>query len=259
MDVSIALGVEVGIATLIMGIALGLVGAGGAGVVIALLTFCFGIPIHLALGVSLASMAFTTLSGTISHHKEGNVTVKTGIAFGLFGAAGAFVGTHLATLIPGEALHYFTGGMLVITAMLIALKVYMPNGGPFQTRKQEVTEGSAFWVRAIAFGLICGLLSGTFGIGATPFIQLVLMVGFGLSLYKTVGTTMLVILPIAVAGGVGYFLEGNLNFILLLAVLIGLTLGTYIGAKGTRRVPRWFLKFMMVLTPLTGGILLLIR
>ena len=48
MDISLMLGLEVCLATLLMGTILGLVGAGGAGVVIALLTFGFGSPIHLA-------------------------------------------------------------------------------------------------------------------------------------------------------------------------------------------------------------------
>lgn len=48
---------------LLLGILLGFVGAGGAGFVIALLTLIFDIPIHTALGTSLAAMAFTTLSG----------------------------------------------------------------------------------------------------------------------------------------------------------------------------------------------------
>ena len=108
MDISLMLGLEVCLATLLMGTILGLVGAGGAGVVIALLTFGFGVPIHLALGVSLAAMAFTTLSGAISHYREGNVVAKTGIVFGLVGAVGAFIGTHLATIIPGQDLHYAT-------------------------------------------------------------------------------------------------------------------------------------------------------
>lgn len=258
MDISFMLGLEVCLATLLMGTILGLVGAGGAGVVIALLTFGFGVPIHLALGVSLAAMAFTTLSGAVSHYREGNVVPKTGLVFGLVGAVGAFIGTHLATIIPGQDLHYATGLMLMATACLICIRVYFPNNPIFISRNQEVTGGRRFWVTALISGLICGLLSGTFGIGATPFIQLVLMIGFGLDLFRTVGTTMLVILPIACAGGVGYFLEGNLNFILLLAVLVGLTLGAYIGAKGTRRVPRWFLKLMMVLTPFIGGVILLL-
>lgn len=36
---------------------------GGAGFVIALLTILFHVPIHTALGTSLAGMAFTSLSG----------------------------------------------------------------------------------------------------------------------------------------------------------------------------------------------------
>ncbi len=47
----------------LLGIILGFIGAGGAGFVIALLTLLFHIPIHTALGTSLAGMAFTSLSG----------------------------------------------------------------------------------------------------------------------------------------------------------------------------------------------------
>lgn len=42
----------------LLGLVLGFVGAGGAGFVIALLTMMFHIPIHTALGTSLAGMAF---------------------------------------------------------------------------------------------------------------------------------------------------------------------------------------------------------
>ena len=44
----------------LMGIVLGFTGTGGSGFIIALLVVAFGIPIHTALGVSLASMVFST-------------------------------------------------------------------------------------------------------------------------------------------------------------------------------------------------------
>ena len=47
-----------------LGLAIGFVGAGGAGLVIAVLTVVFGIPIHTALGTSLGAMIFTTMSGS---------------------------------------------------------------------------------------------------------------------------------------------------------------------------------------------------
>ena len=46
-----------------------------------------------------------------------------------------------------------------------------------------------------------GFLSGAFGIGAAAYIQLALMVVFGVPLLQTIGTCMMVILPISAAGG----------------------------------------------------------
>lgn len=248
------------IAMFIMGAVLGLVGAGGAGVVIAALTLGFGIPIHLALGTSLAAMAFTTFSGALSHYREGNVNPRIGITMGLFGAVGAFLGTKIAAMIPGDFLHYCTGLMLIFSAILIYLRVYHPENGPFKAREKESQfKGFSSIMKAAIAGIICGILSGSFGIGATPFIQLVLLLVFGVPLFIAVGTTMLVIFPIAVSGGIGYLVSGNLQFMLLIEVLVGLTGGAYLGAKFTRRVPKYFLKFMMVATPAIGGILLFIK
>ena len=65
------------ITMLVMGILLGFVGW-GAGFIIAILTLVFHIPIHVALATSLTAMAFTTLSGVISHYREGNVVLTIG-------------------------------------------------------------------------------------------------------------------------------------------------------------------------------------
>ena len=178
---------------LAMGALIGFIGAGGAGVVIAVLTLVFNIPIHTAVGTSLAAMIFTTLSGAFSHFREGNLNVKVGLTVGLAGAA----------------------------------------------------------------GLGNGLLSGTFGFGAAQFIQLSLLIFFAMPLFQSVGTTMLIILPIATFGGLGYLLSGYLDFMLFIQVLLGLMIGAYTGAKFTRHAPRWFLKWMMVLLPGAAGALMI--
>ena len=59
----------------------------GAGFIIAILTLVFHIPIHVALATSLTAMAFTTLSGVISHYREGNVVLTIG---GIVGDVGAW-------------------------------------------------------------------------------------------------------------------------------------------------------------------------
>jgi uncharacterized protein len=242
---------------LIMGLLLGFVGAGGAGVVIAVLTTVFGIPIHTALGTSLGAMAFTTLSGAYSHFREGNVNVKIGIPVGIIGAAGAFTGAKISSLLPADNLKWLTAGMLVLSAILIYVKVFYPEKGIFGRMQNGAVPGKIkFWLNACGLGFVTGLLSGTFGIGATPFIQIGLLFFFNVSLYQAVGTTMFVILPIAVLGGFGYMTAGYFDFGLFIKVVLGLMLGAYIGAKFTRRLYPIVLKTMMVAIPLTGAVLL---
>lgn len=246
------------ITMLVLGILLGFVGAGGAGFIIAILTLVFHIPIHVALATSLTAMAFTTLSGVISHYREGNVAFIIGGIVGGFGAIGSYIGSKFGSLIPAHLLHWFTAGMLFLSAIFMFIKLIM-----FQNRQQLLGGQKELSInklmKCICLGLVTGMMAGSFGIGSAPFIQLGLMVLLGLTIQQSVGTTMLVILPIAVGGGLGYSSEGYLDYILLSQVLIGTMLGAYIGAKFTNYAPRTLLRFSMIMTPILAGCMLLME
>ena len=247
----------------VLGLVIGFVGAGGAGVVIAVLTVMFGIPIHMALGTSLSAMVFTTLSGAYSHFKEGNVVVQSGAAVGIFGAMGSFIGAHIAALIPAQHLTWLTAGMLFLSAFLLLLRVFFfskeVSSGAFSGRENKVVINQLkFWLAAGGLGIVTGLLSGTFGIGAAPFIQIGLLVLFNMSIVQSAGTTMLVILPIALLGGFGYLTAGYLDVRLFIQVTAGLMIGAYIGAKFTKRLHPAVLKTATVILPALGGLLLLL-
>lgn len=110
---------------LLLGILLGFVGAGGAGFVIALLTLIFDVPIHTALGTSLAAMAFTTLSGAYSHYREGNIQLKSGLIVGALACIASFAGAKVAPFIPEDSLHYLTAGMLFLSAVFMMIKLFV--------------------------------------------------------------------------------------------------------------------------------------
>ncbi|MCE5335259.1 MAG: sulfite exporter TauE/SafE family protein [Desulfobacteraceae bacterium] len=237
----------------LLGLMVGFVGAGGAGLVIAVLTVGFGVPIHTALGTSLGAMMFTTMSGVVSHFREHNVALKEGLLVGTFGAFGAYGGVHIASILPSGDLSRMTAGMLFLSAVLITLRMFFSFRGLLAVKdSNRVT----FWLVTCALGLLCGVLSGTFGIGAAPFIQIGLLLFFSLSLPQVAGTTMLVILPIAFTGGFGYLAEGHLDIMLFLQVVAGLMSGAYIGAKFTRRLHLSVLKTTMVAMPVFAGTLL---
>lgn len=240
----------------VVGTILGFIGAGGAGFVIAILTLVFHVPIQVALGTALASMAFTTLSGTLGHYREGNISLRTGLLVGAFGAVGAFGGSRIAAVIPAFQLHWLTTAMLFLSSLMLLLRLFADKHTESQRETIFVSSSHRF-LKSVLLGLVTGLLAGTFGVGSTPFIQVGLLVLLGLSLPQSVGTTMLIILPIAIGGGMGYSLVGNLDFLLLFQVLLGTMTGAYLGSKFTRLAPQAILKVAMVITPAVAGSLML--
>ncbi|MDF2669343.1 MAG: hypothetical protein K0R67_1649 [Paenibacillus sp.] len=241
-----------------VGLLLGFVGAGGSGFIIAILTVVFGFPIHMALGTALSAMVFSSLSGAISHYREGNAVLRTGLIVGGAGVIGAWFGSRFSVILPEDQLKYMTSGMLMLSGLALWLRMYLVSRRRTVDGAAQLSSGTRFWLLSCCVGIVTGLLSGMFGIGSTPFIQIGLMMLLGMSVRLAAGTTMLVIIPIALGGGVGYFSLGNLNIELTVQVTAGVMLGAYIGAKFTKRAPTLFLKTAMVLVPIAGGMVLLL-
>lgn len=243
------------LAMILLGCLLGFAGAGGAGLTITLLSVGFGVPIHTALGVALAAMSFTMLSGAVSHFREGDVLLRLGLTTGGAGMLGAFVGARISDALPGDILSKVTAALMLASSVLLYFILFRKD----MLDHASKAEGASFYAHALTIGVVTGFLSGAFGIGATAFIQISLMLFFGVSLYHAIGTTMLVILPISVSGGLGYLVNGYLDFYIFLQTLGGLTIGAYLGAKLTRLASRNTLRYIVLSMPTIGGLMLLFK
>ena len=242
---------------LAMGFLLGFCGAGGSGMTIALLVAGYGVPMHEALAVAITAMIFTMISGTVSHLREGEVEVKMGLVIGGAGMVGAFVGAHVAHSLPTNELSFFTAMMMFLSAVIMYIRLYHKAWLDRRIHiRRTQPKGRELLVLGSVTGVVTGFLSGAFGIGATAFIQLALMIFFGVSLLKTVGTCMLVILPISIAGSAGYILNGHLDMGIFVQTFLGLVIGSFIGAKFTSLAPRPVLQAVVTATPLVGGLVI---
>lgn len=237
---------------LMLGVLLGFIGAGGSGFIIALLVTVFNVPIHAAIGTAVPVMFFTVLTGSLSHFREGNMNLKKGIMVGLFGGVGAYFGMRLTPFINPNVLMLFTVSALTLSGILIWAKTKLVS--PPNQQEEELG-----FIRYAAVGLGNGLISGTFGIGAAPFIQLSLLKWLHFPMRIAAGTTMLVILPIALFASIGSFQNGYFDMELFLQVALSTMIGSYIGAKLTKRLPQIFLRYGIVVTPIVSAIVLLIN
>lgn len=247
-------------AMIFLGMLLGFAGAGGAGLTITLLTVGFGLSIHTAAGVALAAMSFTVLFGAISHFREGDVLPRLGLTTGLGGIAGVFCGAYVSNNLSEATLFRLTAVMLFVSSALLYFTLFRNDLlDSFVAKHKSEAEGINFYAHALAIGLGTGFLSGAIGIGGTAFIQISLMLFFGISLYNAIGTTMLVILPISISGGLGYLFNGHLDLSVFAQTLFGLAIGSYFGAKLTRLAPHYVLSYIVLSMPTVGGILLLLK
>jgi hypothetical protein len=236
-----------------IGVLLGFIGAGGAGTMLALLTLAFHLPIHEAVGTSLAAMVFVTVSGAISHYRETNVDLRAGLIVGITGMVGAVLGADLSQDVPEDVLQLLAGLALWFLALLmwIRTRVRRPVDAPAPPESTGRSLGAG------ALGLTGGLGSAFFGVGMAPFLQLGMLVVLGLPLRKTVGTTMLALIFISLSGSAALAGHGQVSVPHLIGATLGMTAGSYAGAKLTRRAPLRVLRAAIVLTPFISGAFLI--
>ncbi|MEQ8533788.1 MAG: TSUP family transporter, partial [Imperialibacter sp.] len=70
-------------ASVIMGLSLGLIGGGGSILTVPILVYLFGVDPVASTAYSLFVVGLTSLVGSVSHFKKGNVDLKTAFIFGL--------------------------------------------------------------------------------------------------------------------------------------------------------------------------------
>lgn len=242
-----------------LGLVIGFIGAGGAGLVVALLSSVYDLPVHTAIGTALATMCFVTVSGAASHLREGNVAPRVGLVVGLSGAVGAVAGAGWSQGVPDALLQPLAGLALWALAALVWLRSRLGVG---TVRIEEPWPGEPArprgeWATSVGLGLSGGAAAAFFGVGMAPFLQLGFLSTLKLPLRQTVGTTMFTLVFISAAGALALARSGDVAPSHLIGTTIGLATGAYAGARFTRRAPRELLRVAVVAVPFLAGAILL--
>ena len=251
---------ELAAVTFLIGLLIGFVGAGGAGVAVAILTTAFDLPAHTAIGTAIVAMFFVTISGAISHLREGNVAQRLGLVVGLSGALGAVLGADTSQAVDDQTLARAAGFALWGLAALMWLRTRLSGALPTARELEwqgESARSSREWIAGIGLGVTGGAAAAFLGVGMAPLLQIGLLTVHQLPLRQTVGTTMLILVFISASGGAALARHGDVSLPHLAGLTIGLASGAYIGARFTRRAPRRLLRSAVVTIPFVAGAMLL--
>jgi len=187
---------------LIAGILAGLLGVGGGLVIVPMLIFCLArqginqeLVMHIALGTSLASIMFTSISSFMSHHKRGAVDwdiVKRIIP-------GILLGTFLGTIVASRLSTGFLKAFFCIFLYSVATQMII-NKKPKASRQIPGAVGM------FSMGSLIGIVSSLVGIGGGS-LSVPFMLWCNVAAHRAIGTSAAIGFPIAVAGAFGYIVN----------------------------------------------------
>ncbi|GHT83147.1 UPF0721 transmembrane protein [Betaproteobacteria bacterium] len=187
----------------LVGFVAGLLGVGGGGVMVPMLTtfflaqgFAHEQVVHLALGTSMATIMLTSVSSLRAHHAHGAVhwdivrRITPGILVGTF--AGTFIASRLNT-VPLAV--FFACFMFYVSMQMIY------NAKPRPARELPGPVGTS------GAGLFIGAISALVAIGGGS-LSVPFMVWCNVKMQHAIGTSAAIGFPIALAGTLGYLLNG---------------------------------------------------
>ncbi|MCG2575631.1 sulfite exporter TauE/SafE family protein [Dechloromonas sp. XY25] len=233
------------------GFVAGLFGVGGGLTLVPFLYMLFvaqGFPaehvMHLALGTSMATIVFTSISSMRAHHAHG--AVRWDIVRSM--APGLVLGTFGGSLVVGQVP---TGPMTAIFVIIVyyaSLQMMLD----FKPKAHRQMPGD---VGRFAVGGLIGVVSSLVAAGG-GFLSVPFMLFCNVAIHQAVGTSSALGFPIAVAGAIGYIVAGwndaglpahTFGYIYLPAfvgiVVMSITLAP-VGAKLAHRLPVKKLKRM---------------
>jgi uncharacterized membrane protein YfcA len=225
---------------LAIGVLLGLVGGGGSILAVPVLVYVLDQPVHDATTESLFVVGAAALVGAADHARVGNVRIKTALAFGLAGAAGAVGGSALNRLVGGRII------LLAFAALLLLAAWAMQRRKGFTA---EPIRRPHAHLRSAATGLLTGVLTGFFGVGGGFVIVPALVLLLGLPITLAVGTSLAVIALTSASALAAHLASGRIDWGIATAFAAAAIAGALFGRRlgGRLDQPRLTTLFALLL------------
>ncbi len=284
---------------LIIGAMGGFFGVGGGFLMVPMLNALFRIPYNVAVGSDLGQMTGMATAATVRHVRFGNIDFKLGILMIVGTAAGVEAGASILEVLKHAGTTSFLGYeidvmtlvmSLVYAALLIflgqamvresmrtikrtsgrvdlsveapaspvALKLRTFKMWPMVSLPASGIEAISLWI-ILAIGFLTGFLSGMLGVGGGFIRMPALVYILGCPTVVAVGTDLFEIMFSSGYGVMTHAIKGNVHLILVLALLIGTTVGAQLGASYTRKAGGPWVRFCFGCLAFLGVLMVLVK
>jgi uncharacterized membrane protein YfcA len=243
-----------------------LTGLGGGVVLVPLLVLVFRVDLHYAIGASLVSVIATSSGAASAYVKEGYTNIRIGMFLEIATTFGALAGAVIAGFLYPSVVAVVFGVVLLLSAYLstrrhddrpddsppdpLAVRLRLNGEYPTPAGPQR------YHVRRVPLGFgmmfVAGALSGLLGIGSGALKVLAMDQAMRIP-FKVSTTTSNFMIGVTAAASAGVYLaRGYIDPGLAMPVMLGVLLGSVLGARVLpgAQVPRLRLVFALVILAL---------
>ncbi len=253
------------LASLLIGVSLGMIGGGGSILTVPVLVYLFAVEPVIATAYSLFIVGTTSLIGAIPKYRKGLVNVKTAIVFGTPSILSVYLTRRF--VVPAIPNQVFSIGRVEITkplffmlvfAILMVIASYTMIKG--KKDEEELPHEQVFnYPVIIVEGLVVGLLTGIVGAGGGFLIIPALVILSKLPMKQAIGTSLVIIAAKSLIGFMGDLSHTTMHWSLLMSVTLLAVVGIFIGDRFSKNMNALLLKRVFGWFVLILGIYIIVK
>ncbi len=231
------------IASLFIGISLGLIGGGGSILTVPVLVYLFGVNPTLATAYSLFVVGTSSLVGVIPKYFSKDIHWRAAFFFGIPSIMAVFstrfwIVPHIPdsiSLVGLISMHKANFIMVFFALLMLAAAYSMIRFNNADTA--EASSPKMHFFILMLLGLVVGLVAGLVGAGGGFLIIPVLVFFAQLPMNKAIGTSLLIISAQSLIGFSGDFLHIQIDWLFLVSITAIAVVGLLLGVRIGRGVP----------------------
>jgi uncharacterized membrane protein YfcA len=231
----------------IVGLLVGMTGAGGGALMTPMLILLFNVTPLKAISSDLVAAVVMRPLGALVHFRKGTVNMRLVALMSLGSVPMAFLGAYILHRL-GESssaqtnVERILGAALLLGAAAMVLRLILDRRGG-NARQGVVTDIVVHPIRTVAIGMIGGLVVGMTSVGSgSLMIVLLLFLYPMLGANQLVGTDLSQALPLTAAAALGALAFGHVEFAVTTSLIIGSVPAVLVGSVLSSRAPDRYIR-----------------
>jgi uncharacterized membrane protein YfcA len=247
------------IGSAVVGLLVGLTGAGGGALMTPMLILLFSVKPSAAISSDLVAAVVMRPVGAAVHLHKGTVNLRLVGWMTLGSVPMAFFGAYLLRLLgngsaDSKHVEIALGAALLAGAAAMVVRFLLDRRSG-QARTGQVAEVTIRPVPTVLIGMVGGLIVGLTSVGSGSLMIILLLFAYPmLSAGQLVGTDLTQAVPLTAAAALGALAFGHVEFGVTASIIVGSVPAVLIGSLLSSRAPDRFIRPVITFVILASGL-----